>query len=270
VTARVLAHQRYGQGGTAVVLLHGFLGSGRNLAGLARRLASGGPGLCVITVDLTGHGSSPPLPPGADLAALADDVLATAGALHLPPPLRIVGHSLGGRVALRAAGRGPARLGRVVLLDIGPSAIPTGSTETARVVELLTTAPAASTRDGFRGHFRGAGLDDVLVEWLLLNLVADGDHYRWAIDRAALSALHERTNAEDLWSVVESPRRWALRCIRGARSSYVSDEDARRLEAAGCRVTTIEGAGHFLHVDRPAEVVAAVRAALEQGPAAAR
>ncbi|PYM24966.1 MAG: alpha/beta hydrolase, partial [Candidatus Rokuibacteriota bacterium] len=38
-------------------------------------------------------------------------------------------------------------------------------------------------------------------------------------------------------------------------SEYVSDADVRRLEAAGCRVDTIEGAGHFLHVDRPEELL---------------
>jgi pimeloyl-ACP methyl ester carboxylesterase len=40
-----------------------------------------------------------------------------------------------------------------------------------------------------------------------------------------------------------------LRCVRGERSPYVTDADARRLEAAGCPVITLAGAGHFLHVD---------------------
>ncbi|HVQ77182.1 MAG TPA: alpha/beta fold hydrolase, partial [Candidatus Binatia bacterium] len=108
----ILSHRRHGAGPSPVLLLHGFLGSGRNLGGLARRLAAGDPGLSVITLDLTGHGSSPPLPSGAhaapggaDLAMLAGDVLATADALGLRAPVPIVGHSLGGRVALRAASR---------------------------------------------------------------------------------------------------------------------------------------------------------------------
>jgi pimeloyl-ACP methyl ester carboxylesterase len=36
---------------------------------------------------------------------------------------------------------------------------------------------------------------------------------------------------------------------------YVPEADARRLQAAGARVDTIEGAGHFLHVERPAELL---------------
>jgi pimeloyl-ACP methyl ester carboxylesterase len=46
-----------------------------------------------------------------------------------------------------------------------------------------------------------------------------------------------------------------VQAIRGGRSSYVSDADARRLAAAGARVDTLPGAGHFLHVDRPAELL---------------
>jgi pimeloyl-ACP methyl ester carboxylesterase len=249
--------------------------------------------LSVITLDLTGHGSSPPLlsgangappgadvappgagitpkgvnttPKGADLATLAGDVLATADALGLRAPVPIVGHSLGGRVALRAAGLAPQRIANVVLLDIGPSGVL--STETARVVELLLAAPPSGSRETFRGHFRSGGLDDAVVEWLMLNLVAADGQYRWAIDRVALAALHARTSAEDLWGVVEGQGLLHLTCMRGGRSAYVTDADAARLAAAGCRLMTIEGAGHFLHVERPAEVLAAVRDALTpRGP----
>ena len=45
------------------------------------------------------------------------------------------------------------------------------------------------------------------------------------------------------------------RVIRGGKSDHVSDADAQRLTAAGCRVDTLEGASHFLHVDRPEELL---------------
>ena len=47
-----------------------------------------------------------------------------------------------------------------------------------------------------------------------------------------------------------------MRCVRAGRARYVSDEDAARMRAAGCPVATIEGAGHFLHVDAPDELLA--------------
>jgi pimeloyl-ACP methyl ester carboxylesterase len=265
VGARVLAHQRHGDGPAAFLLLHGFLGSARNLGGLARRLAAADRGRSVVALDLTGHGASPELPAGADLATLAGDVLATSRALDLRAPLSVVGHSLGGRIALRAAALSPERIAHVALLDIGPSPIPVNA-ETARAVSLLIQAPPRATREGFRTHFRAGGLADPIIEWLLTNLVAADGQHRWSIDRAALAALHARTSAEDLWPVAEAPRPWTLACIRGGRSGYVSDIDVPRLVAAGSRVITVEGAGHFLHVERPAEVLAALHEGLGACP----
>lgn len=249
---RVLAHRRVGAGPRAVVLLHGFLGAGRNLATLARGLVARDTGLSAVTLDLTGHGGSPPLPPGADLGTLAADVLATARHLGVPPPLDLVGHSLGGRVALRAGLAEPAALGRIVLMDITPS--PVAVPDTARIVEHLLAAPAhAPGRDAFRAHLGAGGLDERVVEWLLQSLGHEAGEYRWRVDRAALAALHDRTNGEELWPAVEGTRPYAVACLRGGRSPYVREPDVRRLVAAGCPVDTIEGAGHFLHIDRPHE-----------------
>lgn len=254
----VLAHTRFGEGRRPVVLLHGFLGSARNLTSLARGLVGILPDAAIVGLDLTGHGMSPPLPPGADLGTLADDVLQTARALALPRPLAIVGHSLGGRVALRACLLDRAAVDDVVLLDITPSPGPTAG-DVPRILATLLRAPeSAPTRDVLRAHLRADGLQDALVDWLLLNLQRDGEAYRWRVDRAALARLHERAGREDLWPAVEGPRRGRVRCVRGGRSPYVTAADAARLQAAGCAVVTVEGAGHFLHVERPAEVVEAV------------
>lgn len=261
----VLAHARVGDGARPLVVLHGFLGSARNVASLSRALAGAVPDATVVALDLAGHGVSPPLPDDADLAALARDVLQTARVLRLPAPVAIVGHSLGGRVALRASQLDDGALSDVVLLDIGPSPVPAGG-EVADVLDALLQAPAAApTRELFRRHFRAAGLGEALVEWLLLNLRHDGDGYRWGVDRRALARLHERTAGEDLWPAVEGPRTWRVRCIRGERSGYVTSAEAARLEAAGCPVTTMAGAGHFLHVDRPAPVLDAVARHFERG-----
>lgn len=257
--ARVLAHQRVGAGPQPLVLLHGLLGSARNLATLAREIVARRGDLAVVALDLTGHGASPPLPPDADTATLASDVLATADALGLSAPLTLVGHSLGGRVALRAAQRAPADVAAVTLLDIAPG--PVEGDGVTRVLEIVARAPDVfASRGEARTQFVAAGVAPALADWLLLNLEPVGDTYRWRIDRSALAALHTRMAREDLWPVVEEAREWSLRCVRGAASPYVSDGDARRLEAARCSVVTIAGAGHFLHAERPREVAEAIAA----------
>ncbi|AKU93233.1 alpha/beta fold hydrolase [Vulgatibacter incomptus] len=91
----MLATMRLGEGPRNIVLVHGFMGSGRNLAGLARRWMAEDPSLSFLLPDLPGHGTSPPLAEGADLSTLARAVLDTARASGIDGPLEIVGHSLG-------------------------------------------------------------------------------------------------------------------------------------------------------------------------------
>ena len=163
---RALAHTRFGDGPRPLALLHGFLGSGRNLATLARGLAAGAPQYSVSMFDLPGHGGSPPLPSDADLAALARALSSSTRALAARP-WTLVGHSLGGRVALKAALLAPQSVAHLTLLDITPSAMATGG-ETARVVEALVGAPdEGRSRDDFRAWVARAGLSPAVTDWRL-------------------------------------------------------------------------------------------------------
>jgi esterase len=254
----VLAHVRAGAGGRPLVLLHGLLGSARNLSTLGRLLVDRNPELDVVAFDLTGHGASAPLPPGADATTLAADVLNSARALGLRPPLSFVGHSLGGRVALRVALSEPASVGTVSLLDIPPGPLAAAG-EVSGVLQILEHMPDSfASRGHARARLIAAGLAPTLADWLLLNLGPGSGGFGWRVDRRALADLHARVAAEDLWPVVEGQRPWALSCVRGGASAFVTDGDVQRLQAAGCPVATIQGAGHFLHVERPDAVAEAV------------
>ncbi|HJS88097.1 MAG TPA: alpha/beta fold hydrolase, partial [Acetobacteraceae bacterium] len=84
--------------GPPVVLLHGLFGAARNWGTVQRRLAKR---FRVLALDLRNHGESPHAP-GMGYAALAGDVLETlARADALPAAL--IGHSMGGKAAMRAA-----------------------------------------------------------------------------------------------------------------------------------------------------------------------
>jgi esterase len=202
-------------------------------------------------LDLTGHGSSPPLGEDDDLDSMARDVLATVHGLGASARFAIMGHSLGGRVALAAALREPDALRQVTLLDITPSPIVVPGSDSTLIVKLIASGPkAASSREPFREHLRQGGVPPSLVEWQMLNLVQEGGTYRWRIDAEALARLHARVNPTDLWPAVERPDRgYDVQCVRGGRAHYVSDADVARLEAAGARVDTLADVGHFVHVE---------------------
>ena len=258
MTGVVLACDVFGDGPAGVVLLHGFLGSARNLRTLAQRWQERQPHCRFLLPDLRGHGVSPPLPADLDavtLETLAADVLETCRAQGVTTPSRLVGHSLGGRVGLAAARIAPEAISEIAWLDIGPAPIARAVSESRRVLDHLLAAPAeAASRQELRGFFLARGLSAPLTDWLLMNLETEAGRVRWRIDRAALEKLHARSMSEDLWDVVEG-QRVPVRCVRGGRSGYVTDEEVARLAAAGCATTTLPNAGHFVHVDALPELL---------------
>ncbi len=249
----MLFSQKVGTGPEGVVLLHGFMGSGRNLRTLAQKWAALDPSLFFLMMDLTGHGRSPALPAGADLSTLAADVLRTARAEGIEGKLRVVGHSLGGRVGLQMILDTPAEVEEVVILDVPPGPIDPARVETGEVLAIYRGAPAsAPSRDEMRAYFHSRGLSTGLTEWLLTSLVRGESGYVWQVDREALAALHARTSAADLWGAIGGDV--PVRLIRGGASPFVTEEDVRRLESLGVSVETVEGAGHYLNATHPDEV----------------
>lgn len=238
----------------SIILLHGFLGSGRNLRTLGLRLAERLPSAQFLLPDLRGHGQSPPLralgdPARLTLAQLGADVRATAAAHDLAPPYHFIGHSLGGRVALAATEEAPDQIGSVTLLDIAPGKIDPARSDSRPVLDALLAAPAeAPDRRAMRAILVAGGLSPGLSDWLLMNLVIEDKRVRWGIDREDLDALHGQSMREDLWPIVKGAR-FPIRCIRGGRSGYVSDAEAARLADSGCPVDVLPDAGHFVHVD---------------------
>lgn len=248
----VLESFQLGEGEVPTVLLHGFLGSGRNLRSLAVAWSGAEPRRRFLVPDLTGHGASLPMPPGADLYTLARDVVETARARGFTGPLELVGHSLGGRVSLAASLASPSDVASVMLLDIAPGPVPVDLSESGMVLNVLLQAPdTAPNRREMRAWLVDRGLSEGLADWLVMNLSSTPDGgVRWRFDRQALAELHGRVNEVDLWAAMERPGA-RVRCIRGGRSRYVTDADAARMEAAGCPVATLPEAGHFVHVDAP-------------------
>jgi pimeloyl-ACP methyl ester carboxylesterase len=103
--------------GEPLLLVHGLGGSAANWLALAPLLL---PGRRLIVPDLPGHGGSDPLPAAASLTAYADSLAAL-----LEGPAAVVGHSLGGAIALRLAIRRPGLVSALVLA--GAAGISSGS-----------------------------------------------------------------------------------------------------------------------------------------------
>lgn len=257
-----------------LLLLHGILGSGGNFRTLAKGLVTARPEWGVALVDLRGHGLSSEAPEPNTVEAAAGDLHALEGELGAPVAA-VAGHSFGGKVALAYLGQRVARgadpLAHGLILDSTPTAraaSPTAEDSLTVLGMLERLPPRFTSRADFSERVRAEGYSQGITDWLAMNVRRDGDAFTFRLDLKVIRALVENYFTRDLWSVVESPaaaRR--LHFLVGGHSTLVDTSDRQRLAAIARRsphvaLHVLEDAGHWLHVDEPAGVLAHFVAAL--------
>ena len=233
-----------GDAGRPVVFLHGLFGQGKNFTQAAKALT---PDFRSLLVDLPDHGRSG-WTDHVDYGEYADLV---AEAIGDQAPVDLVGHSMGGKVAMMLALRHPDLVRRLVVVDISPS-----TSEGAGEFEHLLGSLAAIDlttlkRRGEADERLTAPIDDPRVRgFLLQNLRSGPDGFRWQAnldllrrDLVTIGGFPEVTESFD------GPVLW----IAGERSDYVRDEDEPIMRALFPRTmqVTIKDAGHWVHSEQP-------------------
>jgi len=238
-------------------VLHGILGSGRNWRTLCRRLARQQPQTAFVLVDLRNHGASQGAPPPHTVTAAADD-LVQLHAEHGPPD-EILGHSFGGKVALRYAQRHPQGLERVWVLDSLAGAVPPSSdNDVLRVLQALRTVPQPlPSRDDLVSHLTGLGFSTTLGRWLTTNLKRTDSGYVWVFDLDNIDAMIADYWQLDLWPVLrQAPM--PIEVVRAGKSDRWDQQVLDRFTTqAGphVRLHVLPDAGHWVHVDDPQGLV---------------
>jgi pimeloyl-ACP methyl ester carboxylesterase len=244
-----------------VVFLHGLFGRGRNFSRIAAGLQ---PEARSLLVDLPNHGRSA-WTEGFDYAGTADLVaehlragFAAAG------PVDVVGHSMGGKVAMVLALRHPELVRRLVVVDISPSASGSTRGEFGHLLSALAGLDlrALERRTDAHEALRAGIPNDTVRGFLLQNLQQDDGGFSWQPNlRLLRDELEAITGFPDVSGLgFDGPVLW----IRGERSGYVSDADAPAMRELFPRTVrmTVRGAGHWVHSERPDEVIAALRSFL--------
>lgn len=231
--------------GPPLVLLHGLFGSSNNWAPLADSLS---PNFDVITPDLRNHGRSPHHHE-AGIAAMSSDILEELDALKLES-VRLLGHSLGGRVAMRLALDHPTRVERLLVADMAPREYPPLFPEVFAALKALEL-PTLKSRAEADERLQASLPDPALRAFLLSNLArAEDGSFRWKMNLEALDAARADLRAE-----IKAPAPYAgpALFLRGGNSDYVRDEDFGGIKKLfpAATLQTLDGAGHWLHVDRP-------------------
>ncbi|HET7178301.1 MAG TPA: alpha/beta fold hydrolase [Chryseosolibacter sp.] len=242
-----LFHRESGQG-QPMILLHGIFGSSDNWLTPAKLLSSQ---FHTFALDLRNHGQSPH-EESFNYPVMAADVLEFIEANKITNPV-IVGHSMGGKVAMNFALAYPDKLQKLIVVDIAPKEY---NMKHYVILEGLNGIPIeqVTTR---------AEADEILAryvpeadvrQFLLKNLQrkAQGG-FKWKLNLVAIDANIERIGLD---LEFPGPFNKPTLFVRGARSNYIRDEDVARIKEVFpmAQLETLD-TGHWVPAEKPKEFV---------------
>lgn len=234
--------------GPAIFLLHGLFGNKDNLAGVGNALLEAG--FQVIRCDLPNHGLSP-MGQSMQLTDMAQLVELTRAHLQLEC-IAMLGHSLGGKVAMTYALAYPERVSALIVADIAPSAYRVERHQNIlRAFERMNAQPPAN-RQQAKQVLTDEGIDLATAGFLLKNFRTHPDETepRWLMDSAQV--------IKHYWDILgavpfRAPYTGPVQFIKGERSDYLTAEHRLDVEARfpNAKARVIPNTGHWLHAEQP-------------------
>ena len=242
-----LFYRELGQG-QPIILLHGIFGSSDNWLTQARMLSAT---FHTYALDLRNHGQSPH-EDAFDYVVMAEDVLEFMETHQINDPV-LIGHSMGGKVAMNFALAWPAKLRRLVVVDIAPKAYDMRHYSILEGLKAIPIDSVASRNEADEVLSRFVPEPDVR-QFLLKNLQRKSEGgFKWKLNLGAIAENISAIGADLQYSgTFEKPTLF----VRGARSNYVTDADFPRIREVfpAAEFRTLH-TGHWVPAEKPNEFV---------------
>ena len=233
--------------GEPLVLLHGLFGQSDNWFGVAPKLAEK---FHVWIPDLRNHGNSPHAAE-MDYPLMAADVGKFFGA-HKIESAHVVGHSMGGKVAMQFALDFPARVKKLVVVDMAPRAYARTHDNIFAALLVLDLA-SFQTRTQIEEALAPEIPSLNLRRFLLKNLGRDEQgKFIWKMNLRGVAENYSR-----LGEVLSAQNHFekSTLFIRGGKSDYIGTNDEKEILKLfpAAKIQTIAEASHWVHADAPEE-----------------
>ncbi len=245
-----LHHREIGEG-QPFVILHGLFGYSDNWQTHAKKLADY---YRVILVDLRNHGHSD-WNDVHSYEAMAEDVHELFEALQLEKVI-LMGHSMGGKTAMRFAQLYPSTLDKLIVVDMGIKEYPMHHSDILKGLEAIDLDAVSSRTEAekmMEPYIESPGVR----QFLLKNLYwKEKGKLAWRMNITVLS----KEMPEILKALPDEEVMIPTLFIRGELSNYILDEDFDEIENQfpDSVIQTVANAGHWVHAEAPAEFMDAV------------
>lgn len=245
----LLFYRKYGDPkNKPIVVLHGVLGLSDNWDYFGKRFAE--KGFHVIVPDMRNHGQSPRME-AFNYKVMARDVKKVLEHEHIKR-CYVIGHSMGGKIAMMLAFENPQLVERLEILDISPRKFDhplehVGFIDAMGKVNLKN----AKRRLDVEEQLAKYNFDKRVLLFLMKNLSYSHEHgFRW---KPYLKSIYK--NIEEIGKGLENHGTYngpAL-FIRGGRSDYILDKDLPVMKELlpNYQLVTLPESGHWIHVDDP-------------------
>jgi len=236
----------YGNKGLDLIIIHGLFGMSDNWNVLGKKFSK----YCKVhLIDLRNHGRSPHSD-DFNYEVMCGDILEYMEDNNIEKPI-ILGHSLGGKVAMKFAFTYPEKIEKLIVADMSPRRYDTDFHQ--NLLSTLYRLPLDNfeKREEIDKLLASTYKDKGMRLFLLKNLYRnEKKEFAW---RFNIDVLLEKVNniqeADFVKEICDVPTHF----IRGGNSNYITTEDELIINKhfSDCSIATIEGAGHWLHAESP-------------------
>lgn len=254
--------------GKPLFILHGLFGLSDNWNTVGKALAAQ---FEVYLIDLRNHGSSPHSDVWTyeamadDIKELIEDLTPTLKGGNSNSPLggggnqqiTLMGHSLGGKVAMQFASMYPEMLKKLIVADMAPKDYPGKQFD---FIEKLLSINLAEMKTRKEAE---TALTSIVKDWATVQLLLKNIQWNeenklaWKFNLKVIAENQDKIgNTFSIKNKIETPTLF----IRGEKSNYILDSDIPQIKSIfpNSEVKTIAGAGHWVHAEKPEEFANAV------------
>jgi pimeloyl-ACP methyl ester carboxylesterase len=247
--------------GQPLIVLHGLYGSSDNWMTIAKVLSQT---FCVYVLDLRNHGRSPHLPEH-NYSVMVNDLYEFIDNNKINNPV-LLGHSMGGKIAMFFAASYPYAVKKLIVVDISPRTYKLQTSDTIltehnKIFEAFESVNLSkiTSRNQIENVWINFISDVIIRKSLLKNIRRNRDNtFSWKLNYTVLKQnLHEILNGLEDYSDKLKKLNIPVLFIKASNSGYIKVDDIVMIKEifGNSRIVTIENVSHYIHTENPDKLI---------------